>query len=420
MRGMWNDFIAALQAQLGNQVVAGGLALGLMGVLLASLRKLPGWLWAQAQRALVVTAVVDSRDDTFQAVVAWLNDHRIGRASRWFSVVQAPAALADDDPAGEGLPTLLYSPAPGFHLFWHAGRPMWLQREIAMNLHVVETLRVGMLWGSRRRMEALFEGALRHAVDRRAHRLVLYTVDRYGDDWRLADTKPRRSLASVVLDEGVAERLRDDIHHFFQRRDWYAQMGIPWRRGYLLYGPPGTGKTSIAHALAGELRLKLCALSLTHPKLNDGVLADLLQRTPPRSLILVEDVDAFFVARDKQDARTEVSFSGLLNALDGVAAQEGRIVVLTTNHRERLDPALVRPGRIDLALALERASAAQLRGLLRRFYPEAGVLADQLVADYPDRALSPAQIQQVLLASDSAEAAVAGLRAAMAAGTLAT
>jgi mitochondrial chaperone BCS1 len=108
---------------------------------------------------------------------------------------------------------------------------MWMQRDIAMNLHVVETIRLGALIAPRRAMEALLENVARHAGEQRAHRLTLYTVDRFGDEWRLADSKPRRSLDSVVLEEGVAQRLRDDIHGFFNRQPWYAQMGIPWRRG---------------------------------------------------------------------------------------------------------------------------------------------------------------------------------------------
>jgi DNA polymerase III delta prime subunit len=276
----------------------------------------------------------------------------------------------------------------------------------------VETIRLGAFFARRRLMEELLEGVARHAGERRANRLTLYTVDRWGDEWRLADSKPRRALDSVVLDEGVATLLHDDIHEFFGRREWYAQMGIPWRRGYLLYGPPGTGKTSAAYALAGELRLKLCALSLTNPKLNDNVMADLLQRTPPRSLILIEDIDAFFNAREKQDTRMQISFSGLLNALDGVGAQEGRIIVLTTNHREKLDPALIRPGRIDLEIELGKATAAQLQGLLLRFHPEAGARIERLAADYPPRTLSPAQIQQILITADNLDEAEAGLRAA--------
>jgi len=409
---MWTEFTEAIRAQLSNQVVAGAIALGLVGVVAASLRGVPGALWSQFKRAIVVTATLDSRNDLFAAFVAWLNDQRFGQRSRWFTVVQAPPAVAEDEAEADDTPRLQYSPAPGFHLFWYRGHLMWMQREIAMNLQVVETIRLGAFFARRRLMEELLEGVARHAGARRANRLTLYTVDRWGDEWRLADSKPRRALDSVVLDEGVARLLHDDIHEFFGRREWYAQMGIPWRRGYLLFGPPGTGKTSAAFALAGELRLKLCALSLTNPKLNDNVMADLLQRTPPRSLILIEDIDAFFNAREKQDTRMQISFSGLLNALDGVGAQEGRIVVLTTNHREKLDPALIRPGRIDLEIELGNATPSQLRGLLLRFHPDAGERIARLVADYPARTLSPAQIQQILIAADSLDEAETGLRAA--------
>ena len=158
-------------------------------------------------------------------------------------------------------------------------------------------------------------------------------------------------------------------------------------------------------------------MSLTNPKLTDNVMADLLQRTPPRSLILIEDIDAFFNSREKQDNRMQISFSGLLNALDGVGAQEGRIIVLTTNHRERLDAALIRPGRIDLEIELGNATASQLGGLLSRFYPDAPERVAALVAAYPSRTMSPAQIQQILIAADSLDEAEAGLRRAFATTT---
>jgi mitochondrial chaperone BCS1 len=425
---MWTDIVEALRAQLANQMVGGAIALGLVGVVAASLRKLPGSLWSQLKRAVVVTATLDSRNDLFTAFMEWLHDQRFSQRSRMFTAVQAPPAVAEDELIDD-VPRLQYSPAPGLHLFWFKGRLMWMQREIAMNLQVVETVHLGAVFGTRRLMQELLESAARHASELRAHRMTLYTLDRWGDDWRMSDSKPRRSLDSVVLDEGVVKRLRDDIHDFFARRDWYAQMGIPWRRGYLFYGPPGTGKTSIAFALAGELHLKLCALSLTNPKLTDNVMADLLQRTPPRSLILLEDIDAFFNAREKQDARVQISFSGLLNALDGVAAQEGRIVVLTTNHPERLDAALIRPGRIDVQVEMANASSEQLRGLLQRFLPGvdglkgAGGTADaqariqRLLARYQSGSLSPAQLQQVLIKAPTAQAAEAQLIEAFVAAT---
>lgn len=407
---MFNSFLEALQTQLQNQVVAGGLALAIAGVLIATLRKVPGLIWGQLKRVFVVTAVIDSRNDIFNAYVAWLNELPFGRKSRLFSVVQASGDdIEDEIAARDGLPRLLFSPAPGTHLFWHDGRVMWIEREISMNMQVVETMRVSMLLAGRARLEAMLEDVVNRANDRHAGRTRLFTVDQWGRAWKLVDAKPRRNLDSVVLAGNIRERLVSDIEQFFKRRAWYGEMGIPWRRGYLFYGPPGTGKTSLAFALAGELQLSLCSLSLTNNNLDDQSISDLLQRTPAKSLILIEDVDAFFVAREKQDTRIHVSFSGLLNAIDGVAAQEGRIVVLTTNRREVLDAALIRPGRIDMVLEIGLAAAPQIRALFLRFHPTEIAMADTLATALGDKKLSPASVQQVLLANPDPREAFAAL-----------
>lgn len=96
-----------------------------------------------------------------------------------------------------------------------------------------------------------------------------------------------------------------------------------------------------------------------------------LNDAPPRSIILLEDVDGIFVQRDavNQDEKRGVSFSGLLNALDGVRSQEGRLLFMTTNHRERLDPALIRPGRCDLQIELKNASYSMVERLFLKFFP---------------------------------------------------
>ncbi|MDD4912571.1 MAG: AAA family ATPase [Sideroxydans sp.] len=403
---LWN----LIQAQSNNQLFVGGFVLGLMGLLAAWLRKVPGMLWSYFNRVFIVTAVIDSRNDLFSALITWLNDLPFGRTSRFFTVIQENAD-PDDESSANGLPQLLYSPAPGFHIFWFQGHLMWIEREVNMNLQVVDTLRIHVLFGSRRYLETLLDDVLKRTYSRLANHTLMFTVDNWAESWRKADARPRRDITSVVLDGEIRQRLLEDVRGFFSKRSWYAQMGIPWRRGYLLYGPPGTGKTSMAFALAGELHLNLCWLSLTNPKLNDQTIAMLLQKTPARSLILIEDVDAFFAARQKQDERIAVSFSGLLNALDGVAAQEGRIIFLTTNHREILDPALIRPGRIDVEFKLDLASREQVATMLLRFHPGKEKEIDILTAELPERFFSPAQIQQALLSQPEFEAVSASLRA---------
>ena len=87
-----------------------------------------------------------------------------------------------------------------------------------------------------------------------------------------------------------------------------------------------------------------------------------------RSILLLEDVDAAFTHRTAGKVSKKLTFSGLLNALDGVAAQEGRIIFLTTNHIDRLSKALIRPGRVDYTLQFTYATVAQMRGLFLSFY----------------------------------------------------
>lgn len=152
--------------------------------------------------------------------------------------------------------------------------------------------------------------------------------------------------------------LCDDIQKFQNSEEWYQKRGIPYRRGYLLYGPPGTGKTSFTLAVAGALKLNICYLNLSSGRLDDDDLNDVLSSAPDNSIILLEDIDAIFVQRESvtQGHQRGVSFSGLLNALDGVRSQEGSILFMTTNHREKLDPALLRPGRCDVHVELCNAT----------------------------------------------------------------
>jgi len=96
---------------------------------------------------------------------------------------------------------------------------------------------------------------------------------------------------------------------------------------------------------------------------------------PPRTIVLLEDADAAFANRRVQhDANgyqgANVTFSGLLNALDGVASAEDRILFLTTNHADRLDEALIRPGRVDMTVYLGDASRHQVGHFWDRFYAE--------------------------------------------------
>lgn len=166
-----------------------------------------------------------------------------------------------------------------------------------------------------------------------------------GEYWEAAGDIPRRALDTILIDDDRVQRVLADMRWSYAAQDWYAQRGVPWRRGYLLFGPPGTGKSSLIRALASELSLDIATLDVGQSTPTDDDLREAMTHAPKRALIAIEDVDAMLTLRDSGDKRSGVSFSGLLNAIDGVAAQEGRALIMTTNHRDRLEPALIRPGR---------------------------------------------------------------------------
>ncbi len=236
-----------------------------------------------------------------------------------------------------------------------------------------ETITLTTLYSHRHVFEGLFKEA--HEMAARSHEGKTVIYNAWGTEWRpFGQPRRKRPIESVILDAGVKERVVADVQDFMGSAKWYYDRGIPYRRGYLLHGPPGTGKSSFIQALAGELDYDIAILNLSERGLTDDRLNHLLTMIPARTLVLLEDVDAAFSNRRQTDADgyrgANVTFSGLLNSLDGVASAEERIIFLTTNHVDRLDEALVRPGRIDMTIRLGEATRYQVEQLWNRFYGE--------------------------------------------------
>lgn len=229
-------------------------------------------------------------------------------------------------------------------------------------------------------------------------KISITTLDSYGDEWGVAYSVDKRDLDSVHLEPTIREAIVSDIAEWRSNRHWYTNMGIPYRRGYMFYGPPGCGKSSLAKALASHFEMKLYVLSLSSKKMDDSVLSSLMTTTQDDSIILLEDIDSVFVEREKgEDNLSSVTFSGLLNAVDGVSAREANILITTTNHIERLDPALLRPGRMDLRLKLDFAIHSQIVEMFLKFFPIEMDLANEFASRIPERKYSLATIQNHLI-----------------------
>ena len=358
-----------------------------------------------AQRHLLVTLEVTSKDRSYPWVLQWLTaqsrDRAVGALSQHVSVDTIVQRLA----SGKQQTRFEFVPCPGRHVLRYQGHLLMVERQREQQTVDLSTgqpwecVKLTAMGRSRTLFETFLKEAEEHAASKQEKTTTIYS--NWGTEWRpFGPPRRRRQLHSVVLDEGISEHILGDVEEFVRSPTWYADRGIPYRRGYLLHGPPGSGKSSFVAALAGELGYDICVLNLSEAGLSDDRLTHALTHAPPQALVLLEDIDAAFVEREANPRNSRasfVTFSGLLNALDGVGAGEERLLFMTTNHIERLDPALIRPGRVDVIHEIGHASEAQIRKLFRNFYPEAAGRVGEFSDALKGCKLSMALLQSYLM-----------------------
>ncbi|CAI9109344.1 OLC1v1009148C1 [Oldenlandia corymbosa var. corymbosa] len=218
-----------------------------------------------------------------------------------------------------------------------------------------------------------------NAIEFKNRKRRLYTNNKDDDSywkgrWSYINFQHPATFDSLGMDPEKKEEILDDLDSFKNGKDYYKKIGKAWKRGYLLYGPPGSGKSTMIAAMANYLDYDIYDLELTTVKEN-AELKQLLIETSNKSIIVIEDIDCSLNLtgsrkknekgsedeKRKQSDETEddknkskVTLSGLLNFIDGIwsACGEERVIVFTTNHVEKLDPALIRRGRMDMHIEM--------------------------------------------------------------------
>lgn len=198
--------------------------------------------------------------------------------------------------------------------------------------------------------------------------LFLSVLGNWGE-WR-KNVMPPRPIESVILPDGKKELLLEDLQQFLDSEGVYARWGQPWHRGYLIYGVPGTGKSSMIKAIASHFERDVYFLNIGSIK-SDNTLQEAIGEVSNRSILVLEDVDCVSASRDRTDYDPEdggVTLQGLLNVLDGLMTPHGLVTIMTTNHKDRLDPALIRPGRADVHIELGYLTDEQFAKMCERFF----------------------------------------------------
>merc|ERR1712190_298477 len=228
----------------------------------------------------------------------------------------------------------------------------------------------------------------------------IYRYDLCRGYWRMAGKKIALDINTIILPTKTWNNIIGDFARFLDEKSisWYFKHGIPYKRSYLVYGVPGSGKTSLIQALAAKYDRNLAFVQPSHPKMTDESFKSCIQKAPTNSLIVLEDIDALFNKdRSKKNTNCPLTFSGLLNGLDGVGNPDGQIFIMTTNYVDRLDSALIRSGRVDLHIEFPLATNEQLRKMFLLFYPEEEKLAQSFceeVRKHFSNGIAMAAVQQ--------------------------
>ncbi|MCJ1364043.1 hypothetical protein MMC16_003152 [Acarospora aff. strigata] len=395
------------------------------------------WKHASAQfsRYLMSSISVDSDDDIYDHVMAWLAEQRMSQVSRSLmaktgkeSAWDAAEDRLDDEMDSSTLFNFSnfdakipprFEPYFGQHRFWHKRQLFFLDRELKQvissgwggnTFKEDETITLTCIGRSTRPIKELILECRERYLERENSKTVVRRPSpkesriRGRNVWTRVATRPSRPMETVVLNHDEKARILADINEYLHPATprWYANRGIPYRRGYLFHGPPGTGKTSLSFAVGGIFGLDIYCISLLEPTLTEEDLGLLFSNLPRRCVVLLEDIDSAGLNRHNEragDASTQtsgghteigieiakafksvhesnektkqnqgISLSGLLNAIDGVASHEGRVLVMTTNYPEKLDDALIRPGRVDMIVEFTMATRLQIRELFIRMY----------------------------------------------------
>ncbi|KAF9559755.1 hypothetical protein EC968_006480 [Mortierella alpina] len=381
-----------VQGVMGNDVLSAGFFLMIVGSFYTFFKDLVVQYYYNVVSWFYVSVQVQEGDDCYKWLSEWVAERPLTKSVRhltvkaiWEDENEDRGYYNNNNTRGEERPKLMFLPGLGSHVLYHKGHKVSVsqdrpdqaagadseQSRILASIQKKQSLTISTFGWDMSLLKMIVHDAMEESYKKKEGKTTIYTSQPYDSYWSSSATRAPRAFHSVILAEGLKEELLSDITTFRNSAQWYHDRGVPYRRGYLLHGPPGTGKTSFIVALAGHLRMSVCIVNLGISGLNDQQLDQLLNNAPRNSILLMEDVDAALVKRKAgriQEGSNNVTLSGILNALDGITAQEGSVVFMTTNHIRKLAPALIRPGRCDRKMLFDYADEHQVRGMFLKFF----------------------------------------------------
>lgn len=254
-------------------------------------------------------------------------------------------------------------------------------------------------------------------------------INTKNNEWEDQESNNKRKIETVILQNNQLNDIKDDLDDFLNSKEWYHDRGIPYTRGYLFHGKPGTGKTSLIKGISTYTKRHIHYLMLKNVSSDDQLLKLLSDIEYKDTILVIEDIDCMDdIIRERKnkydsdlkineeieklkkdmanikenksvdnltEIKRELTLSGVLNAIDGVFDNDGRIMIMTTNHPDVLDKALIRPGRIDRKILFDYCTKEQIRGIYKMMFNKE--CNNYYITNDIDKVFSPAEVMSLFL-----------------------
>jgi chaperone BCS1 len=307
------------------------------------LREVPNRIFSFSKNSLISTMSVESNNEFFEQINSMVFDHRIPWTFRSYqpSYDKNYDIMSDEDRYG-GKEKL----SPGYGSGWGYWNGIFFSFKKSLNVQGQKPLRLISIDFYTRSFSKVEEFFLKAIVNKEKKESVKVWFSKE-DYWENYTKRKKRTFDSIFLDSKIIDGIKNSFENFLNNEEWYNQRGIPYKFVFLFYGQPGTGKTSLIHAIASTYNLEVRYIT------SLGNLRGLFLTANKDKIFVIEDIDTLFSnLKRKEDQSSEQILHDLLNSLDGFTTPHGIIIAITSNHPENLDPALLRPGRIDLPLEI--------------------------------------------------------------------
>lgn len=366
--------LSNIQELLNSSFIGTGILVTMLGSIVYSIKELPKLLFKitsnKISNKFVYTARIFEYDDLFNLFEKWLSDNHQKEyrdvEARLFSGDASP----NEDKQLRKSPLISYNQSVNVFTIMINGKRIFItkQKEKLEHSQSFRTLygyhySIRGFMGKEAITKLLQDIVNCHYEKFNENQVRIKVNDKYGN-WDNFSTITVKDLSKIIIDPEKKTRIIEDLRLFSESKEWYASLSIPYKRMYCFEGQPGTGKTSISLAIAAHEKRDVYILNPMSLE-NDGAMQRAYSNLSPNAVLIIEDIDAVFT---KREGTQNVSFSCLLNSTDGAFFKEGLITCITTNHIERLDPALLRAGRTDMILEIGYPQVAQIDEYLSLFY----------------------------------------------------